>query len=210
MAYTRPWTKNNPPGGQAANTADDEIRNLREDTEERMAALVTGWNTGAPTDPVVPLAAIKGNVVGKVLYFHHSAFEMDTSWDPGTLNNAFTRSALFAEHVAADANVRLMWMPLILPIGVSIQQVAVIVNRNGAANMTFRFLNNGYNLAPGTTVIGTVNTGANGVLELQLAVPTLTVATTMYYLEVSFPASQAARLYAARVLYDTPDCRITL
>jgi hypothetical protein len=56
VPYSRVWTKNNPPGSQAANTADDELRNLREDIEERMSELVDGWTTASPTDPVVPKA----------------------------------------------------------------------------------------------------------------------------------------------------------
>lgn len=63
MAYTRTWTKNNPPGSQAANTADDELRNLREDVEQRMAALVTGWTTGGASDPVVPLDTLNRALV---------------------------------------------------------------------------------------------------------------------------------------------------
>src|SRR5258706_7655464 len=74
MPYTRVWTKNNPPGSQSANTADDELRNLRQDVEDRMTTMVTGWDTAAPTDPIVVRPAILGNVVGKTLIIPASLF----------------------------------------------------------------------------------------------------------------------------------------
>ncbi len=213
MTYTRVWTQNNPPGSQAASTADDEIRNLRNDIEERMAALVTGWATAGPTDPVVPLAVIKGNVIGKTLWYHHSAFEPDSYYDQGVPSSTFTRLALYAEHVATDANVRLLWVPLVLPVGVNVTAIGFLVNRNGVSNMTCRFLSNTYTTpTPSTTVIGTASTAINGVIEVAPGggLPLTTLANNMYYGEVSFPVSQPARLYGLRLVYDTPDCRVTL
>lgn len=58
MAYARVWTKNAPLGSVDAKDIDQEIRNLREDVEQRVAAVVTGWSTGAPTDPVVPVVTL--------------------------------------------------------------------------------------------------------------------------------------------------------
>ena len=52
MPYSRVWTKNNPPGSQAASTADDELRNLREDIEQRMMDITNGWSTASPLDPI--------------------------------------------------------------------------------------------------------------------------------------------------------------
>lgn len=47
MAYTRSWSDTTPPGSQAANTIDDEIRNLRVDVHERMTDLVPDWTAAA-------------------------------------------------------------------------------------------------------------------------------------------------------------------
>jgi hypothetical protein len=49
MPYTNPWSDSDPPGSQAANTADDEFRQLRLDLHERMNDLVEDWTD----DPVV-------------------------------------------------------------------------------------------------------------------------------------------------------------
>lgn len=47
MAYTRSWSDTTPPGSQAANTIDDEIRNLRLDIHERMTDLCPDWTASA-------------------------------------------------------------------------------------------------------------------------------------------------------------------
>lgn len=49
MPYTNVWTDTDPPGAQAANTIDDELRQLRLDIHERMDDVVVNWLA----DPVV-------------------------------------------------------------------------------------------------------------------------------------------------------------
>lgn len=49
MPYTNVWTDTDPPGAQAANTIDDELRQLRLDIHERMDDVVMDWLA----DPVV-------------------------------------------------------------------------------------------------------------------------------------------------------------
>ena len=50
MAYTNAWSNIVPAGSDALNTADDQIRRLRLDVQERMDDIVADWTT----DPVVP------------------------------------------------------------------------------------------------------------------------------------------------------------
>jgi len=47
MAYTRAWSDVTPPGSQAANTIDDEIRNLRVDVHERLNDMVPDFTASA-------------------------------------------------------------------------------------------------------------------------------------------------------------------
>jgi len=49
MAYTRAWSVITPAGSDPLNTADDEIRNLRVDVNDRMDDLVDDWTV----DPIV-------------------------------------------------------------------------------------------------------------------------------------------------------------
>lgn len=53
MVYSQAWSNAIPLGTDAAKTADNQLRDLRRDIEERMATICTGWSTGAPTDPIV-------------------------------------------------------------------------------------------------------------------------------------------------------------
>ena len=51
MAHTNEWSNIVPAGSDALNTADDQIRRLRLDIQERMDEVVDDWTA----DPVVPL-----------------------------------------------------------------------------------------------------------------------------------------------------------
>ena len=59
MAYSRAWSNITPTGSALANTIDDEVRNLRQDIQERMDTLLGAGKWA--TDPVADLT-------GKVLY----------------------------------------------------------------------------------------------------------------------------------------------
>jgi len=52
MAHSNAWSNVIPAGGDAANTADDAIRQLRLDIQERMDEVVDDWTA----DPVVPFS----------------------------------------------------------------------------------------------------------------------------------------------------------
>jgi|SRR6267142_2990806 len=194
MAYTRPWTKNNPPGSQAANTADDELRNLRQDTEERMTTLVTGWDTAAPTDPIVARPAILGNVTGKTLIIPASLFIPVPS---GPL------------HLTVGADTT-MYYGLILPMGVTVTQFSYLIN-NGAASgsSTLKLQRKVFDTTLTVTTLDTVTvtTGQSGLFN-SVALTEVIDATKLYALE-AFVRSLAT-FHGVRVTYNTPDCRNTL
>lgn len=60
MPYTNPWSDTDPPGSQAANTIDDELRQLRLDIHERMDDIVADWTA----DPVVPVGGASAGSFG--------------------------------------------------------------------------------------------------------------------------------------------------
>lgn len=207
MAYSNVWNSNSPPGSQAANTADDEFRKFRLDIEERME---DKFITDVVTDPWVVKPEILGNVVGKRCMLHHSAFTPDVVYDPASFQGTFTRVALYVEHVSGDANIRTLQAPLHIPPGALITGIDYLVNRNGAGNVGVKFSSTGFNAAPAYTNIGSTITAANGIVILSLAPNYTTLSTEMLFLEITFPVSQASRLYGAKVIYNTPDCRVTL
>ncbi len=205
MPYTRVWTRNNPPGTQAANTADDEIRNFRQDVEERMAALVTGWTTGSATDPVVPIDVIKGDVTGKTISIHHSAFR------PDDFVSSWTQSD--AKYIERNSSSAILRAALILPPVVVITGVSFLVNRNGSNNMTCKLSHISDDVTPLRTDLTTVLTTINGVsLIFDLTLNHTVQAGFFYFLEITMLGAVGSnpRFYGARVAYNTPDCRRTL
>lgn len=203
MPYARTWTKSNPPGTQAANTADDEIRNLREDIEERIAELVTGWSTASPTDPVVPVAVIKGNVTGKKEFLHHPAFSF-LGEDTGSIS----RTTDYAETLVAGI-IAMCVLPI--PNGVTLTEFSVFVSRSPAASpITLSLRRRGYSSITAATVVDSV-TGVPGAAGTTLTkvISHAVVADNVYYLDLS-AMDAFTRLYGARITYNTPDCRNTL
>lgn len=207
MAYTNLWNSNSPPGTQAANTADDEFRKFRVDIEERLEDKLI---TDITLDPLVVRPEILGNVVAKRYMIHHSAFTPDVVWDIVTTNTTFTRTVLYTEHNASDANIRSMWSPLYIPPGTTISGIEFLVNRNGAGNMSVKFVKNDFTTIPVSDSGTSTATSVNGIVILSLAPAYLVLDSKMLALEVTFPVSQAARLYGAKIIYSTPDCRVTL
>lgn len=205
MAYTRAWTKNNPPGGQAANTTDDEIRNLREDTEERMAAIVTGWTTGAPTDPIVPLPQILGNVNGKRLHLHHSDF----------IAHSATNESRNSQYMAPSGNGTFgFWAPLKIPVGCTVQSIFGLFDRQ-TKPITIAW---GYidAVTGAATVLGTVTDNVTAAVfqkSIAAGFPHVIVTARFYFVEVDLDGQSVggffARCYGAFANYDTPDCRNT-
>lgn len=207
MPYTNVWSDIAPPGSQNANTVDDELRKLRLDIHERLSGALVGPITD---DPLVVKPEILGNVVGKRYMIHHSAFKPDVEWDVVSAQPTFTRVALYAEHLNTDASTRSMWAPLYIPPGVTITGIEFLVNRNGGSNMTVKFGKIDFTVTPASDFGSSTSTAANGIVLLSLAPAYLVLNTQMLALEVTFPGGQAARLYGAKVIYSTPDCRNTV
>ena len=60
MAHTNVWSNIIPAGSDALNTADDQIRQLRLDIQERMDEVVDDWTA----DPVVPIVPDVSGITG--------------------------------------------------------------------------------------------------------------------------------------------------
>lgn len=207
MAYTRVWVNNTPPGAQAANTADDEIRNLRVDVEERMSTIVTGWSTGAPSDPIVAKPEILGNAT-KNRFFHHSIFTPDSYFEISSNLNSITRTSLYAQNNLAGTVT--LTGTIDIPIGATITDTQFLVNRNGGSNITCRLLYNNFSTTPATTVVGSAVTAANGITNIVLSsgLPHVVATTRIYFADVALLTN--SRLYGMLVQYSIPDCRNTL
>lgn len=205
MSYTRVWVNNAPAGGQASNTADDEIRNLRLDVEERVATLVTGWSTASPTDPIVVLPQILGNVTGKRIHFHHSMFVCHS-------NTNESRSTQYVAPSFQNGSFD-FFAPLLLPVGVTIQSVNGIFDRQGST-ITFELAYTSAITGAFTSVSSVTDNSGVSIFTKSLSALAHVVATDrLYMIHAILPGLfnvSSSRLYGAYVVFDVPDCRNTL
>ncbi|KKK74752.1 hypothetical protein LCGC14_2880610 [marine sediment metagenome] len=197
MAYTNSWTTVAPAGSAAANTADDEIRKLRLDMEERMNDLVNDWTV----DPVV----LKSEGPSGVRWRH---------WSEGVLDRGtedyenFTSRVLISDSIST--NSRVWYAPMPLTVGTTLTDVTARVNRvNVTAAITLQVIKISNNADPPleTALMGTVTSSSTGWEDLSsgvlsevidvdhvyLAVVTLkpdgTTANTAQFLAYKFTAS---------------------
>lgn len=110
MAFTNVWSNIIPAGSDPANTADDEIRQLRLDIDERMDSIVGDWSA----DPIVGLTTIR-----KTVHW------CDGTFDPlgsDTMAEGYTIFGVGMHPQAIGTNVH--WrMNMKLPVGATLQKV---------------------------------------------------------------------------------------
>jgi len=199
MPYTRVWNNNAVVGSTQAATIDTGFQNFRGDLEER---LEDKFITDVVVDPWVVKPEILGNVTGKKLYFHHSAFVCHSDL-------AESRSDLFVAHPSNNATAD-FWAPLFVPIGCTIQSVLALVDRQ-TQTVTLELA---YNESAGgakTSVASVSDSSTAGIFNLSISPGHLVSINRYYYIRVRLPGFvTSARLYGAVVTYDTPDCRNVL
>jgi len=83
VTYTRPWSNAAPSGARAANQADDIMREIRVDVEERLGTLLAGVGTWT-NDPIA------SSTVTRYQYIHWSGFNILTGKSVVMGGNVFT------------------------------------------------------------------------------------------------------------------------
>ncbi len=117
MAFTNPWSNIIPAGSDPANTADDEIRQLRFDIDERMDTIVPDWSA----DPLFSLTGIRKTV-------HWS----DGNFDPlgvSTLTEGYEVLGVQL-HPLTQGQIAVWRMNMRLPVGAILQKVDFRVLRS--------------------------------------------------------------------------------
>lgn len=121
MAFTNPWSNIIPAGSDPANTADDELRQLRLDINERMDELVEDW----AADPLFVLTGIR-----RTLYWTDGAFQIFGSGS--TLTEGYSNSSL-KMHPAQLADTIEWIIRMDVPVGATLQRMEGRVFRDDAA-----------------------------------------------------------------------------
>lgn len=218
MAYTDQWPatpESTPADSELANLLANNIRQLEREIRERMDDVFTDpsgtWAASGPSSPVVPNQTLTGKSLGKIITIHHSDFEPDQAWDNGNLVNEVIRSDLYSQFDTTFAgSIR---CPLVLPAGVTIQQMQFHVNRNTASALNLTCTLNYFNFSvpAGVTQLCTGATIANGetLVSVTGGFPHVVLSGNVYFLKVTTPGGANGRVYAANVTYDAPDSRHT-
>lgn len=208
MAYTNTWNNNSPPGTQAANTADDELRKLRLDITERMNALVTDWLA----DPIVPLSSLSGAADGLYLLFGPHIFHPNSV---EVASDSLVAAAVHPYHLNVheyyqntDAGGFDAWANIIVPVGVTITEFAAGMDINGGASASCAFYKSVITTGATAAVCPTVVRTAAGVgLATSAAFSEVTDDHTVYGIRFFCPVGDQARFYGCRIKYNRADVR---
>ncbi len=120
MAFTNVWSNIIPAGSDPANTADDELRQLRLDINERMDQLVEDWTA----DPLLTLTGIR-----RTVYWTDGAFQIFGTGT--TLSEGYSNSSL-KMHPAALTDTINWVIRMNVPVGATLQRVEGRVFRDNA------------------------------------------------------------------------------
>lgn len=198
MAYTNAWVTNVPAGGDPAKTADDHLRRLRLDLDERLSEIFVDFDA----DPVVLKDAILGKKTSKYLVVPHSAMVgVNTYITDGT-----------AEVLGSAGPA---YLPIILPPGVTIKEIEFRVDRGAAVNVAITMRRRQINAvaaeATFATDIVTAVAGPHVVTTLTAdpALAHVVSADFQYYARLDYGGAAAGYFHAMRIKYDTPSSLVT-
>lgn len=199
MAYTRVWLDTAVTGATLADDIDAGFQNLRGDLTERMESKLI---TSMTADPWVVKPEILGNVNGKLLQLHSSAFE-----------TASDNSPIFDEQnvtSSSGSGTDKYLYALILPVGDVVQNITALLNRQGqSVTIALKYIDA---VTGAITTVATVTDNITaGIFSKNLGadIAHTIVAGRFYYVFISTAVSVglAALIYGATVKYDTPDTR---
>lgn len=191
MAYTNTWSNIIPAGSAAANTVDDQIRQLRLDIQERMDDIVIDWTA----DPVVLDVGVIGAQTGVVRFFGPWLIAPARDDDDVSWGNFYFE---------ADNNANFpAFMPLALPVGAVVTEITIISDKNTATNYDATFNHSAYATSPVFTEVSSVTVSATGVREDTVFTGTHTVATLrVYMLKFNSTGGGRFRIYGAKVTFN--------
>ena len=199
MAYTQAWSNLIPLGSAAASTADDELRALRRDVQERMDTILGAGKWA--TDPVVtyPIAGIKQYL---------SIFSGQLVSGGAGVSSAVFNAANFQLTSSGAGSAKFM-IPFSLPVGYTLTQAKLFGVTGGVAGMTVRLAVHRM-ASDGSSDTSFVVTGyTSGVLALDTFAFTEVVADGYYYvLEADMVYSalgNVALIYGAEIIYSKPN-----
>jgi hypothetical protein len=196
MTKTYPWSTIVPAGSEQASTADDHIRRLRLEIEERMSDIVEDWSA----DPV-ELKLGFGALTDQKIMIHGGAFIIEPDSDNVDYNDDGISVTDLTEQIRT---------PLILPVGYTITRLRWLVTNNTAEPLTLQLGSIGFALGVDAQIVSSVSTSTSGtqIVDTEtLGAFTHTVGERILYLgadKASTTGSSGFRLHGVEVTYNTP------
>lgn len=197
MPFTNVWSTTRPPGSEVAKNIDNEIRALRVDIDERMAAALF---VDFAADPLVLRDEVIGKVTGKKLLIPFTNFigGVTTLVDGGRTFDGTSK----------------MYGGFILPVGSIMTKVEFLTERTTGTIITCNVVKNEFGaitLPQTIQTVATLNVAGKQITATPDFVEPITVGN--YYHIYMTGAGGAGSLYyvhAARITYNTPDSRYTI
>ncbi len=205
MPYTRVWNITSPPGSAQASTADDEIRNLREDIEERMDDITAAGGLWSADDPILLDNTNVGAQTAVGLFFSHELIQHGNDEDDTLWTDPYFESDNTANRAA--------YLPLspMLPVNCTLQTVSVLIATDASAVVDTNVYWRTY-AAPSPTnnnaVADIQNHTNTAITDLLIGGPLAHAVATdrMYYIKWNNTiGSTRFRIYGVKITIDVAD-----
>jgi hypothetical protein len=203
MAYTYTWSNAVPLGSANANTADDAIRQLRAEIEERMDTICAAgslWSTSSPTQDIALDFSSVGAQSSVHIYFHHTILRPTADEDDVYVSGPYTRSD--------NDTAGVLFGGLRLPVGCTLTDFHVIVDRLSASSAEFDLRRTTFDGSVTDSSIATKSVTTSGVSVEQIYGPAGTHEIAddySYYIKCWPGAASQIRIYGFRATVDVTD-----
>jgi hypothetical protein len=201
MAYSNTWSTTRPLGSAQANTADDEIRALRLDLQERFNDFVF---EDMSVDPLVIKQSSFGGKDDKKIVIPYTSFIIEPSE-----SNAFEYNTGF---VTVNANVQPVKASLLMAIGTTIKRLEWLVSTDDSALLSLRLRSGSFEAPSSVTDDATSSKTSSGQEIVDSGDIGVQVDGQRYFwLEADKQSDTAAfSIWGVRVTYSAADGRSTL
>jgi len=199
MPRTRPWSVNAPLGARDAREIDDAIRELRVDLDERLKEAFPNWDT--EPGPIVGSDTLLGKTTKRQVI---SPYAAQSGVD-----------AVVLGAVGSYAGSGPMYIPIILPVGVTVTEIAFNVLRS-FAGLTWSIYK--WHFATANTNVPLFtgidnNAGRHSFIPVITAPGILILEGEYLVLFLDLPNGATGAtfdFYGAQVTYTVPDSRSTI
>ena len=194
MAYTRVWSNNTPLGSASASSIDDEIRNHRQDVQERMDTLLGAGKWA--TDPVATLTGKTFRIAAL------GAVKGSDSANVGSYN------PLLGGLTLTGIGTVIWYVPIILPVGCTLQALQLQMNNEADEKTEFTL----YNINNNAVANAVADSSVAATLSLN-ALARVVAANEYYYAEIKLTSRSfgvAPSAASILVTYDVPNLVVCL